>query len=514
MDSESALAKLTSEVDAWISEVMPTDYPKTPMPSKDDTKVIRETVLGYQVLQPHECLILDSPPMQRLRYIHQTALAYLVYPTATHTRFDHSLGCAKIAQDLGEILLPPGEKVRIAELRLAALLHDIGHSFFSHLSEVIMQSHFTDIYPSIKRSIPFRGHELGLAQIISYLIIKSERFYSFLDKIVHHYPDYTTLDLNNVAQIIIGTPADELSFMGDIISGPFDVDKLDYLVRDCHFCGIKADVDVQRVLVSVDLLSRDRFPPTKPGWSKRYLVMKSAGESILEQITFNRMLLFPAIYHHHKVRALECMIKAIFEIIWDSPEKIVDKRLKFERIRDFFSLTDFEFLTLAAEEEQLKPYINKLLERDLLKRCLVISRPYLTSKGGNFLDLYKKSSEEYPQRLRSLRETILAELPPKRRPSIYDLWVDIPKLPTSIAEDPDSAWVDIGTDRMRTLSDFFPYPEWVASYGINKWKGHVFSISDPNIRHAVNETAVKVLKEEPYLLEFDDQATRECKIPS
>ena len=297
MESQEAFDQLKNEVEAWVASIMPDDYPKTPMPGKDETKVIREAVTGYQVLQPHEYLVLDSPLLQRLRYIHQTALAYLVYPTANHTRFDHSLGCAKIAQQLGEKLIPVGEKgigdkkTRIAELRLAALLHDVGHTFFSHLSESIMQSHFRDLYIAAKRATQFKGRNLGLAEINSYLIVKSGRFSSFLDKVVHHYPGFDKLNLDNVAQIVIGTPVDELAFMGNIITGPFDADKLDYLVRDCYFCGIRADVDVERVLVSAALLDRDRFPLTKPEWSKRYLVMLSAGESILEQITFNRMLL-------------------------------------------------------------------------------------------------------------------------------------------------------------------------------------------------------------------------------
>ncbi len=511
VESEEAFARLKKEVDEWVASVIPKDYPKGPLPGKDEEKVIREAVLGYQVLQPHEYLILDSPPLQRLRYIHQTALAYLVYPTANHTRFDHSLGCAQIAQRLGEKLLDPREKTRIAELRLAALLHDVGHTFFSHLSETIMQTRFNDIYTAVKRAAQFGGHELGLSQIISYLIVKSERFSAFLDKVVHHYPDFRTLDLNNVAQLIIGTPADELAFMGDIITGPFDADKLDYLVRDCHFCGIRADVDVERVLVSATLLNRDRFPSSKPEWSKCYLVMLSAGESILEQITFNRMLLYPAIYHHHKVRALECMIKAIFEIIWEDPDKIIDDRLKFQNISDFYKLTDLDFLALAQKEPQLKTAIEKVLKRDLFKRCLVISRPYLTSLG-NFLNLYRKNSEDYHEELWKIRKIIWAELPKYKRGSIHELWVDIPKVPISIAEDPDHAWIDIGTPKMKVLSEFFPYPEWVTSYEINKWKGHVFSISDLDTRRAVNDAARKVFKEKPYYLEFDERATDECKI--
>ena len=513
MDSEEAFARLKNEVDAWVARVMPDDYSITSMPGKDETKVIREAVLGYQVLQPHEYLILDSPLLQRLRYIHQTALAYLVYPTANHTCFDHSLGCAKMAQQLGEKVIPPGEKTRIAELRLAALLHDVGHTFFSHLSESVMQLRFRELYLAVKKASQFEGLDLGLAEIISYLIVKSERFGAFLDRVVHYYPDFRLLDLDNVAQIIIGAPADELTFMGDIITGPFDADKLDYLVRDCHFCGIRADVDVERVLVSAVLLDRGRFPSSEPGWSKCYLVMLSAGESILEQITFNRMLLYPAIYHHHKVRALECMVKAIFEIIWEDPDKITDDRLKFKNIRDFYRLTDFEFLALAEKEPRLEPIVNKLMKRDLFKRCLVISRPYLKSQG-NFMDLYKKNSEDYPEELRKIREIIWAELPKDKRDSIHDLWVDIPKVPTSIAEDPDSAWIDIGTRKMLTLSEFFPYPEWVTSYAVNKWKGHVFSISDPSTRRTINDAAKRVFKDKPYYLEFDERATKECKIPS
>ncbi len=512
MESEKAFAQLKGEVDALVARIMPDDYPKTPMPGKGETKLIREAVTGYQVLQPHEYLVLDSPLLQRLRYIHQTALAYLVYPTANHTRFDHSLGCAKIAQQLGEKVIPGGEKTRIAELRLAALLHDVGHALFSHLSESIMQSHFRDSYLSIKRAPEFKGRDLGLAEIISYLIVKSERFHAFLDRVVHYYSDFTTLDLDNVAQLIIRAPVDELAYMGDVISGPFDADKLDYLVRDCHFCGIRADVDVERVLVSAALLNRDRFSSSQSGWSKRYLVMLSAGESILEQITFNRMLLYPAIYHHHKVRAIECMIKAIFETIWEYPDKITDDHLKFENICDFYRLTDFDFLAAVGAQPLLRPIIEKLKKRDLFKRCLVISRPYL-KQVGNFMDLVKKSSEDYPEELRRLREIIRAELPKDERGSIHDLWVDIPKLPTSIAKDPDSAWIDIGTGEMLTLSDFFPYPEWVTSYEVNKWKGHVFSISEPRTRHMVNEAAIKVFKDHPYQLEFDERATTECKIP-
>jgi len=206
------------------------------------------------------------------------------------------------------------------------------------------------------------------------------------------------------------------------------------------------------------------------------------------------------------------MVKGIFEIIWEDPDKITDKRLRFESISDFFRLTDMEFLTLATTQPQLSPIVDRLMHRELLERSLVISKRYL-NPSGNFMELYKKSSEDYPDKLWRLRNNIWQDIPTGRRGSIHDLWVDIPKPPTSIAKDPARAWIDIGTREMLRLRDFFPYPEWVTSYEANKWKGHVFSLSAPPTRWTVNEAAIRVLGDKPYHLEFDAHATKECKLP-
>lgn len=507
MDGEQALTQLRDQTNAWVVSLVPSDYlARLRIPKKNDVKIIRDAVTGYQILEPHEYLVLDHPVLQRLRYIHQTALAYLVYPTANHTRFDHSLGCAKIAQEMGERLISRN-KTRIAELRLAALLHDVGHTFFSHLSETIMESHFRDLYFTLKEAPEFKGLDLKLSEMMSYLIVTSEPFHDFLDEVVHHYK--RKLDLDNVARLIIHHPSDELAFMADVVSGPFDVDKLDYLVRDCYFTGIRADVDVERVVVSVALLDRKRFPATDPKWRRRSLVMLSGGVSILEQITFNKMLLFPAVYHHHKVRALECMVKSIFEIIWETGQ-VKDSRLRFENILDFYRLTEPEFFTLAREEAGLKPIIERLLNRELLERCLVLTPRYAEDPSG-WIHLSKRHYEDNPEEIRWLRELIMQELPAevRRNISIHDLWVDIPKAPP--LGDPDRAFIDIGTRERLFLSDFFPYPGWLSAYESNKLKGHVFSVSDPALRVAVNKASQKALRDQ-FGLKFEPRATQECKL--
>lgn len=525
---EAALHALAEEINEWVEEKIPADYPKR-YPSPNDQKVIREAVYGYQVLQPYEYLLLDSPIMQRLRYIHQTALAYLVYPTANHTRFDHSLGVANIAERIGRAL---GKKnSQIEELRLAALLHDVGHSFFSHLSEDLIGVKFQDTFESIKEIDLF--HDREPAEILSYLIVASPRFQKLLQDVLNHY-NRKNVDIERVTRLVIGKPKEmkQFAYLGDIISGPFDADKLDYLVRDCRFTGIRADADVDRVIISSEIMepskfkgfqkqvregSKRRIKKEREIFTNRYLIMKSSGVSNLEQIVLNKILLFPAIYHHHKVRALECIVNGIFDVIWAKPDKRDrDKRLKFEKPTDFLKLSEFDFFSLGMSDDELSPLINRLLNRDLLKRCLVLTPNYVVSDPELRMEDLWRLSKEYPRlarqkQLYKLRQFIWEELPKKYRTSFHDLWVDIPK-PPNIDKDVNRCWIDIGTEWLVHLREFFPYGKWLDTYESNKLKGHVFYIADLDHRKAVNKAAKAVFRDAFLGVEFDPRATDECKL--
>jgi len=516
---EAVLHALAGEINEWVEDIIPTDYPKR-YPSPKDEKVIREAVSGYQVLKPHEYVLLDSPIMQRLRYIHQTALAYLVYPTANHTRFDHSLGVAKIADDIGHSLdeKPP----RIEELRLAALLHDVGHSFLSHLSENLIEVKFQGIFEIIKRIDLFHDRKPG--EIISYLIVASPRFQRLLEDVLTYYK--RKVNIERITQLVIGKPEEPelFAYLGDIISGPFDADKLDYLIRDCRFTGIRADVDTERVIISSEIMKnptkfkgfQKRTGQEAEVFSNRNLIMKSSGVSNLEQIVLNKILLFPAIYHHHKVRALECMVKAIFEVIWDYPDKKDrDKRLRFDRISDFLKINEFDFFSLGLSDNELAPSFKKLLDRDLLKRCLVLTPNYVVEDPELRMDDLLRLSDEYPklerqEQIKKLRQFIWDELPNQFRTSFHDLWVDVPK-PPNINPDVDRCWIDIGTKWLVPLKEFFPYGEWLDTYEANKLKGHVFYVADPASRKAVNKAAKTVFRD-ALGLKFDPRATYECKL--
>jgi len=524
--SETALHNLKAQINEWVEEIIPADYPKR-YPSPDDKKVIREAVSGYQVLKPHEYLLLDSPIVQRLRYIHQTALAYLVYPTATHTRFDHSLGVARIVEVVGRFL--GQNERRIDELRLAALLHDIGHSFLSHLSENLISVRFQDDFRDIKKIPLFQDKEPG--EILSYLIVASPRFQRLLQDVLNHYN--RDVSIERITRLVIGKPKElkRFAYLGDIISGPFDADKLDYLIRDCRFTGIRADADVDRVIISSVILDPKKFKGFQKQigqgsqrqiireesvFPNKYLIMKSSGASNLEQIVLNKILLFPAIYHHHKVRALECMVKAIFEVIWANPgKKDRDKRLKFEKPTDFLKLSEFDFFSLCLADRELAPLLRRFLNRDLLKRCLVLTPNYVVEDPELRMEDLLRLSDEYPRRprqaqIKKLRQFIWDELPRQFRTSFHDLWIDVPK-PPNIDDDVDRCWIDIGTEWLVPLREFFPYGEWLDTYESNKLKGHVFYIPDREYRKEVNKAAKAVFRD-ALGLEFDPRATSECKI--
>jgi hypothetical protein len=104
---------------------------------------IRDPIYGFIEPNKDEWKILDSPLLQRLRRIRQLALAYLVYPGALHTRFDHSLGVYYLSSRMADKLLTEREeREKIPIIKMATLLHDVGHGPFSHVSESILDLYF------------------------------------------------------------------------------------------------------------------------------------------------------------------------------------------------------------------------------------------------------------------------------------------------------------------------------------------------------------------------------------
>jgi uncharacterized protein len=233
---------------------------------------IRDPVHGYIKITEEERAIVDSPFVQRLRRIHQLAGAYMVYPGGVHTRFEHVLGTMHVAGLIGESIADKvdlGEE-QIQELRLAALLHDVGHGPFSHLFEEVL----TD--------------KTGLShEDMSQRIVMESDIREILEKY--------SISPRAMSQLCIGKQKTH-PFMNEVIAGGLSADIMDYLLRDSYFTGVEyGKVDIHRVIDSLDVMGD-------------HLVLNQAALYAFEALLIARYEMFKAVYFHRTVRAAELML--------------------------------------------------------------------------------------------------------------------------------------------------------------------------------------------------------------
>ena len=241
-------------------------------------EVVRDPIWNNIGLDEHALAVLDSGPVQRLRYVRQLGHAYLVYPGATHTRFEHALGTYHLARRALALLAErdalravPPEAVGLT--RLAALLHDVGHYPFSHAleeaglasHEVLAREHLA--HPELARALDATGIPDAAARIVE----------------------------------LIG--ARSASPLQGLVSGPIDLDKIEYLTRDARMCGVPyGTVDVDRLLHSLTLV---------PGAGGLTVGLHEKGVSALESLLFAKYQMYRNVYWHHAVRSATAMFKRV-----------------------------------------------------------------------------------------------------------------------------------------------------------------------------------------------------------
>ncbi|HET9464457.1 MAG TPA: HD domain-containing protein [Gemmatimonadales bacterium] len=239
--------------------------------------IIRDPLWDNIRLDRSALLALDTPAVQRLRYIRQVGHTFLVYPGATHTRFEHALGAYHLTrralgvlEELGET--GPATPEECLAVRMAALLHDIGHYPFSHALE----------------EAGFPSHEvLGVAKLT-----EGELGERLVEIGGEAFPAA-------VGALIRGTSTSPLQ---GLISGSIDLDKVDYLSRDARMCGVPyGTVDVDRLLSSLTLVE------VEPGQFE--VGVQEKGISALESLLFAKYQMYRNVYWHHAVRSATCMFK-------------------------------------------------------------------------------------------------------------------------------------------------------------------------------------------------------------
>jgi hypothetical protein len=233
---------------------------------------IRDPVHGYIKITQEERAVIDSPFIQRLRRIHQLAGAYMVYPGGVHSRFEHVLGTMHVAGLIGESIADKAnlDEGAIQELRLAALLHDVGHGPFSHLFEEVLTE------------------KTGLThEDMSQRIVMESDIKGILEK--------QGISAKGMSQLCVGKKKTR-PFMNEVIAGSLSADIMDYLLRDSYFTGVEyGKVDIHRLIDSLDIVDG-------------HLVLDQAALYAFEALLIARYEMFKAVYFHRTVRAAELML--------------------------------------------------------------------------------------------------------------------------------------------------------------------------------------------------------------
>jgi HD superfamily phosphohydrolase len=234
---------------------------------------ITDPVHRYISFSEVEKEVIDTGVFQRLRRIRQLAGAHLVYPSAQHSRFEHSLGTMHVAGYAGETLVAKGyldDEDQVRKLRLAALLHDIGHGPFSHLFEEVLElRHGT-------------SHEDVGKRVIS----KSE-ISDILKK--HGY------NPSDICKLSFGES--KIKFLNEIIAGGLSADLMDYLSRDGLFTGVEyGKIDHHRLISSFEVVSNG------------HLAIDRSALYSFESMLISRYEMFKAVYFHKTVRSAEVML--------------------------------------------------------------------------------------------------------------------------------------------------------------------------------------------------------------
>jgi HD superfamily phosphohydrolase len=277
--------------------------------SVSNHKIIHDSVHGGIRLEGVSLALLEVPELQRLHSIHQLGLANLVYPGANHTRFEHSLGTFAVARRICSSLQMDGEESRMVEC--AALLHDVGHLPYSHTLEFVLHDQFGIDHAEISRRL-IRGE--GTVLTNSDKTILGD--YSTIPETLERHG----MDPKEVARLLEGlvtssstqgtlgkhknqTHFNEKRYMAQLVSGPVDVDQLDYLKRDAHYTGVAYGViDLDRLVETMQIFNGD-------------LVIERGGLSAIEGMLVARALMFSAVYFHKTVRIAELMLAKAVEKI-------------------------------------------------------------------------------------------------------------------------------------------------------------------------------------------------------
>ncbi len=423
-------------------------------------KYIRDPVFGYVGVTDVEKNIIDSYPVQRLRGIKQLSVTNIAYPGGDHSRFLHVLGtmhlAGKMAENLRGSMKAPEEEWQL--VRLAGLLHDVGHGPFSHSSEEILSKHLDLNHEDIGEKIV---EESSLADVIS----------------AQGY------DPSEVADLAFGEPERD-KFLKQVIASQFDVDKMDFLLRDSYFTGVEyGQIDVDRLIQATEVTGGDI------GISKKAL-------AALETFMIARYEMFLNVYYHHSVRAAEIMLRGAMdhahEILGLTTFNDVEEFLQLEDSHVVSGLKNLKPDDYEGEKKKdakiAKEMFGRLNRRELIKpsyeREVYIDDEYVAKLLGDE-SVRRKKEREIAEKSGVDPEVVTVDVPTLASMPYYPREIDPEEVPI----------FEISVEGKKSV-----VPLSKHSRLVNVLKGYVDIIrvyTSPKFREEVGKAAEDVFRELP-----------------
>lgn len=311
----------------------------------------RDPIHNFIQLPADLAPVVNSAALQRLRGIRQLAMASLVYPGALHTRFDHTLGVTHVAGLMADRLKIDGEELRL--VLLAGLLHDTGHGPFSHVSEASLEW-FGDKTKLKSDQAQHKIHEAVTAEIV-----RTDQVLCSL------LPD----TVREAVIRLLGDAWDGRPVLKQIVSGPLDADKQDYLLRDSYFCGVQyGHYDLHQLHRSLVL----------PEAEATDLMIDEDGVHAVEQFVLAKYYMTVNVYGHRVRQITDQMITRAIRLGIDVDKlELMDRLYRFdgspEFVRNYLQWDDARFRETFCPWGREAPgaksgaLLRKLRERRLLK---------------------------------------------------------------------------------------------------------------------------------------------------
>jgi len=339
---------------------------------------------------------INSPHFQRLRHIKQLGMGDYIFPGSVHTRFNHSIGCCYVGRQVGHKIGLADEERQLT--MIACLLHDLGHGPFSHTFEDLFQQKL------------IRHEDWTPFFLADY---RSEIFFEDYNR---HNPRYTLTEakFSQVEAMIMHKPMAK-RVLADIVSSQLDADRLDYLLRDSHFCGVAyGHYDFPWLLHCLAIVDS--------GQGER-LGITYKGIGAVEHYLMARRLMIRNIYYSYKKLALEYLLVRLLSQLASVIDQAPYAELKKTRLGILLDRVNAFNLALAGTT------VSKTLKQDFLRDCYPL---YKELCDYDVLALIKQLAEGNDD---SIITAIAKRLHHRQIPKIVGLdGVDMVELETRIRE--------------------------------------------------------------------------------